>query len=244
MAKAVSKGSRVERKCARCERRYIPTSNNQKYCSKGCYNRSVKFAILSRKHECPICKKEFNPHRKRQKYCSKKCAGLAKRNRIKIECKNCGKLYAKKASRAEISNFCSRKCYAGYKQQEIRDDNNPNWRGGVSKKNLARRGVGNRAYRKGRYYENSIRKEFEAKGFYIIRSAASKGLWDIIAINSDIIIFIQSKVNALPRPSERKAMSEFKCPPNSIKQFWRFFGMGKKEIWTWTSDGWIKESYD
>lgn len=97
------------------------------------------------------------------------------------------------------------------------------------------------AYKRGYYYEDKIRKELEGNGHYVIRSAGSKGLWDIVAISSEFIILIQSKKTGLPTPKERKAMAEFKCPPNCIKQIWRFHGKGKKTIWTWAANKWLKE---
>jgi len=37
-------------------------------------------------------------------------------------------------------------------------------------------------YEKGRSFENGIRKKLEAKNFYVARSAASKGVFDLVAI--------------------------------------------------------------
>lgn len=99
----------------------------------------------------------------------------------------------------------------------------------------------NTRYKKGYYYENLVRKEFEKQGYYTIRSGKSAGLWDIVAISSNFIVLIQSKKTGLPTVAERKAMAEFPCPPNVIKQIWRFYGRGKKQIWTWTGAGWTKE---
>lgn len=97
------------------------------------------------------------------------------------------------------------------------------------------------AYKRGYYYEDKIRKEFEKQGYYTIRSAGSKGLWDIVAMSSNFIVLIQSKKTGLPTPKERKLMAEFKCPATTIKQIWRFHGTGKKTIWTWAGGEWTKE---
>lgn len=96
-------------------------------------------------------------------------------------------------------------------------------------------------YRKGWYYEDKIRKELEEQGLYTIRSAGSKGLFDVVAISSHFIILIQSKRNVAPTVAERKAMAEFKCPKNVIRQIWRFYGKGKLEISTLVNGEWVKK---
>jgi len=137
--------------------------------------------------------------------------------------------------------YCSRKCYQKHKRLTSLGKNNTNWRGGISLVSRGSSGGGNKSYRKGRYYENKIRKIFEKKGFYVVRSAASKGIWDLVAINADFIVFVQSKANQIPGIKERERMQNFICPKNSIKQYWRAYGLGKWEINTWAENKWTKE---
>jgi len=95
-------------------------------------------------------------------------------------------------------------------------------------------------YTKGWYREDIIRKQFEKEGHYVVRSAGSKGLWDLVAISSHFIVLIQSKLNSMPTVAEKKAMAEFVCPVNCIKQIWVFRKKGKREIHTWVVDKWVK----
>ena len=40
-------------------------------------------------------------------------------------------------------------------------------------------------YEKGRRFEYKVKKFYEHLGYYVIRSASSKGLFDLIAFNQD-----------------------------------------------------------
>ena len=192
---------------------------------------------------CPVCKKQFVPSRPEYVTCSRKCE--ANNRRVKREtyaCENCGKSFKRLASRVTQGRnaFCTKKCYGEHKRISQLGEKNNNWKGGTSKCERSRRG-GNKLYRKGQYYETKTRKELEEVGFYTIRSAASKGIWDIVAVNKYFVILIQVKANNWVGPRERKQMEEFKCPENTIRQIWRYFGMGKKEISTWVNGKWNKE---
>lgn len=173
---------------------------------------------------------------------TKSCGCLKKEQRIKFKCAFCGEESTKKRSQIEINtrNYCSRKCYFKHKKILLKKQDNPNWKGGISVVNLTYRGVGNKLYRKGKYYENVARKELEKMGYYVTRSAASKGLWDLIAVNPAHIRFIQIKVNRLPPPKERKKLADFECPDIATKEYWRFYSKGKKQIWTYRKNNWIK----
>ncbi|MEM1668908.1 MAG: restriction endonuclease [Thermofilaceae archaeon] len=50
-------------------------------------------------------------------------------------------------------------------------------------------------YQKGRNFEYLIRKKLESKGFLVIRSAGSKGLFDLVAIKENEVYLIQCKKN-------------------------------------------------
>lgn len=67
---------------------------------------------------------------------------------------------------------------------------------------------------KGRRAEHRSRILLEASGYAVLRSAASKGPFDLIGIGSTDLVLVQVKVNRPPAPAEREALSLFVCPPN------------------------------
>lgn len=197
---------------------------------------------------CPVCGTKFQLKRESQKFCSYKCAVKGRKtrfNQMKLKCDNCRKEYSRSPSLLKNysknneykKHFCSTKCKAESQRKSQKGNINPNWKGGISFKIAARKGKGNRLYRKGRYYENKARKELEKDGYYVVRSAASKGIWDLIAIKKENIKLIQVKANNLPGPDERKKMAEFRCPKIVTKEIWRYYGMGEKQIITYKK-GW------
>jgi len=96
--------------------------------------------------------------------------------------------------------------------------------------NRALKGPGNRFYKIGKYYERKAKLELEAAGYYVIRSAASKGIWDLVAIGKDDVRLVQVKGRSPAKPAERQAMAAFKCPPFVSKEYWRYMVAGKKEV--------------
>jgi len=128
----------------------------------------------------------------------------------------------------------------GQRPGEFAGKNNPmygtkgdkagNWKGGLESGTKGQSGKGNRSYKSGRYFENKARKELEKLGYYVTRSGASKGVWDLIAINNWQIRLIQIKKNQLPRPSERKQMEDFVCPKNATKECWRYYSKGRRTL--------------
>jgi len=50
-------------------------------------------------------------------------------------------------------------------------------------------------YHKGRYYEYKVKKQLEQQGYYVVRSAGSHTLFDLIAINpkTSEVLLIQVK---------------------------------------------------
>lgn len=71
--------------------------------------------------------------------------------------------------------------------------------------------------RKGRSREYRSRRLLEAAGYEVIRSAASKGTWDLVGLSSSDVVLVQVKCNTMPAPAEREAMKGAKCPPNGRK---------------------------
>ena len=61
------------------------------------------------------------------------------------------------------------------------------------------------AYQKGRSFENYVAKKLEGK-YYVVRSAGSKGAFDLIAINNGSVYGIQCKKNNYIAADELRAM--------------------------------------
>jgi len=53
--------------------------------------------------------------------------------------------------------------------------------------------MGLKAYSKGRRLEYKVKHRLEAKGWYVVRSAGSKGLIDLVAIKPKKVLLIQVK---------------------------------------------------
>ncbi len=70
---------------------------------------------------------------------------------------------------------------------------------------------------KGRRLEYRSRQILEGAGYSVIRSAASKGSWDLIGISSADMVLVQCKSNRPPSPAERETLKLFPCPPNCKK---------------------------
>ena len=56
-------------------------------------------------------------------------------------------------------------------------------------------------YRRGANYERKIKKEYEEDGYLVLRSAGSKGPFDLVAIKEDSTILIQCK---LRKPTKKE----------------------------------------
>lgn len=67
---------------------------------------------------------------------------------------------------------------------------------------------------KGRRAEYKSIRILEDAGYQCIRSAASKGVFDLVAVKSDDIIFCQVKSGRWPGRAEMDAIANFEMPPN------------------------------
>lgn len=78
--------------------------------------------------------------------------------------------------------------------------------------------------RKGTRLERKTLAQLKAAGYTCIRSAASLGPFDIIAINPLGLRCIQVKANAWPRPEERESLRNAArgMPPNAFVEVWRW----------------------
>jgi len=74
-------------------------------------------------------------------------------------------------------------------------------------------------YVKGARQENAVRKILESQGYSVMRSAGSKGVFDLIAWNAEEVRFIQVKYDAPIQPDLDK-MSRVEVPPNGTKELW------------------------
>lgn len=67
-------------------------------------------------------------------------------------------------------------------------------------------------YRKGALFENKIKSILEKNGYYVIRSAGSKGIFDLIAFppkqSNDSVMGIQCKVSNRIKEAERQKLLE------------------------------------
>ena len=174
---------------------------------------------------CPLCKKSFNAIHSHNIFCSRSCAvkgrrGNTRENKREFICKQCGNFYYRKASQKGKTLFCSKKCRSIFQKENTNGKNNPNYKDGRSFCKQTNSGKG-RNYKKGRYYENKTRKVYERRGYFVVRSAASKGCADLIAINNYEVILIQVKAGkSFFSPLERKTFGGLKVPQNCRKELW------------------------
>ena len=80
-------------------------------------------------------------------------------------------------------------------------------------------------YNKGATAERSIIHFLSEEGYQCLRSAGSKGAYDIVAFNNHVVRFIQSKyqtVVALPAKSDRKKTFLPAVPTCATKELWVF----------------------
>ena len=69
-----------------------------------------------------------------------------------------------------------------------------------------------RSYQKGARRELEFIEIIEHLGAHTIKSAGSKGVWDVVASSRKFIFYAQVMSNAWKRPEERRAMLAFPAP--------------------------------
>lgn len=86
--------------------------------------------------------------------------------------------------------------------------------------------------RKGTRLEHKTIAVLKAAGYVCTRSAASMGVFDIIAINPLGIRCVQVKANHWPGPVERESLrNAARCmPPNAFVEVWRWDDGAKKPL--------------
>jgi uncharacterized protein with GYD domain len=75
---------------------------------------------------------------------------------------------------------------------------------------------------KGARNEHRSMALFESVGYRCIRSAASKGEWDFVAISAHDIVLAQVKTSRWPSSKEMEAMRAFPCPEGCRKLIHRW----------------------
>jgi hypothetical protein len=77
---------------------------------------------------------------------------------------------------------------------------------------------------KGARLERKSIAKLQAAGYFCIRSAASLGPFDVIAMNPLGLRCIQIKANSWPGPHEREGLREAAkgLPPNALIECWRW----------------------
>jgi len=75
-------------------------------------------------------------------------------------------------------------------------------------------------YEKGAKAEREAKKLLEMLGYDVIRSAGSKGMWDLVACYPTHIRLIQVKVEGAMTPGEYEAIKEYKVSAFCTKEVW------------------------
>lgn len=92
---------------------------------------------------CLYCKKDFLcRHDRPGKFCGKSCSikSRPKKNfKIKINCEYCKKDFFVRQYRKKNARFCSRKCLSIIRGYEMRKENHPKWKGGITKRSHSSR---------------------------------------------------------------------------------------------------------
>ena len=221
----------------------LQTSNNDYSAPKGLTN------ILK---ICPVCGKAFHPSRKEYKTCSWQCGARIRKgktayNRITISCDYCGKSFSISQARYKRyqHHYCSTACYYLAKKENMKGKKNPNYKNGPIAKICPSCGKEFYTYsknqkhcsykcsrqfnllKKGRKFEWKARKELELQGYTVMRSAGSKGAFDLIAFNESSIRLIQIKsTNNLKSSLEALFRDDLKrvkgcpAPPDATKELW------------------------
>lgn len=197
-------------------------------------NKSEKY----RKHywnQCEVCKKKFHPFRRGQKFCSYKCAargrfGRTRYNPIKLKCKNCGREFFRPKSNVKRFrfHFCSPKCYALFQKKSQKGKLNYNWRDGKTAMRKSgdkkKRLKGINTKRIGIRAEREVRKILQEWGYFVARSSASLGPWDVWAVNEKKLRLIQVKATKERGKPEVLFRKE-------LKQMRSIVVNGQQELW-------------
>ncbi len=70
---------------------------------------------------------------------------------------------------------------------------------------------------KGNRNEYKTMRLLEAVGYACFRMAASKGVFDVIAVSPSDVLLVQVKSNRMPSAFEMETIKNFACPTNARK---------------------------
>ena len=198
--------------------------------------------------KCLVCGKVFHPLRITQKFCNRKCQKIGCRsiwaaNMRKQQLKSielCQKITDNKMIEIwnvykEMKGTASLEKLFGEYGYVVRPEKLKRIVGEEEYKKFIKQNsnMGGR-YKKGRRLEQRAKEELLKDGYYAVRTAGSKGLFDVVGINENEFILIQIKSNRPPSQKEVDDIKNFNCPQNCLKQ-----------IWVWKDyKGWIKEYYE
>ena len=87
------------------------------------------------------------------------------------------------------------------------------------------------AYQKGRSYEYTIMHAYKKKGMYVIRSAGSHGLFDIIAFDGEDIYLACCRKRRWQEVEMNEILNSVKTPPNTYITFFEKIN-GKEYVYT------------
>jgi 5-methylcytosine-specific restriction endonuclease McrA len=91
--------------CPVCDKYFITTNHNQKYCSNECFSRGYRHLKSLQLKLCLSCGNEFLPTRENQIYCSKSCINKLRRGNTLILTNLSQREYF-----LEKANGCCEKC--------------------------------------------------------------------------------------------------------------------------------------
>ena len=87
-------------------------------------------------------------------------------------------------------------------------------------------------YAKGADAERECKRLLEMLGYDVIRSAGSKGMWDIVSVYPTHVRLIQVKVEGAMTPGEHEAIELYTTPSFCTKEVWtRLAGKKAEERW-------------
>ncbi|RDV81257.1 hypothetical protein [Ammonifex thiophilus] len=80
-----------------------------------------------------------------------------------------------------------------------------------------------RNYRRGYLTELKAKEELEREGYLVLRTAGSKGPFDLVAVSGERVRLVQVKRHKDGdgvRPGDLRALSALPVPPNATKELW------------------------
>ena len=76
------------------------------------------------------------------------------------------------------------------------------------------------AKQKGARRERQVRKILESHGYLVVKAGGSLGMFDLLAVGSQLLYMIQVKSNRMPGKIEMKRIADFPCPSYAVKEIW------------------------